>query len=237
MVASLSHLRKEDGLRDMGERLAEEVRGFVLDKAPFMGHPTRPRGRLSFVGYSMGSLVIRAALASRALSLFLPRLHAFLSLSSPHLGCPYSASGLIKTGMWALRTFMKVLDPKVRVLEELELKDAEHPTETTLYKLSQTPGLGLFRHVALVSAHRDKYVPAYSARVQVCREAGADFVHGPAVIDMAANLMSEVAPGAVAHLDLDHVFEGLSVNTVIGRAAHLSYLNSPGHKLAALYFL
>jgi len=222
MVSSANHFSKEDGIEIMGERLADEVRKFILEKMPEMGHPTRPRGRLSFIGYSLGSLVIRAALVSRSLKLFLPRLHALISLSSPHLGCPYSASGLIKTGMWALRKFMKV-----KVLEELELKDSPNPTDTYLYRLSVLPGLRYFKHLVLVSAHQDKYVPSYSARIQICSQAGSDFVQGPAVIDMAANLMSEVDPSRVIHVDLDNVFETVNMNTMIGRAAHLSYLTSP----------
>eukprot|EP00638_Chattonella_subsalsa_P019391 CAMPEP_0117886540 /NCGR_PEP_ID=MMETSP0950-20121206/20430_1 /TAXON_ID=44440 /ORGANISM="Chattonella subsalsa, Strain CCMP2191" /LENGTH=466 /DNA_ID=CAMNT_0005743905 /DNA_START=57 /DNA_END=1457 /DNA_ORIENTATION=- len=222
MVSAANHFSKEDGIEKMGERLAEEIRTFILDKVPEMGHPTKPCGRLSFIGYSMGSLVIRAALVSRSLSLFLPRLHSFISLSSPHLGCPYSASHVIKTGMWAIRKFMKI-----KVLEELELKDHEVPTETYLYRLSLMPGLRYFKHLVLVSAHQDKYVPSYSARIQICNQAGSDFVHGPAVIDMAANLMSEVDPSRVLHMDLDNVFESVNMNTMIGRAAHLSYLNSP----------
>jgi hypothetical protein len=44
------------------------------------------RPRLSFVGHSIGNLIIRSALTHPAMAPFLDRLHTFLSISGPHLG-------------------------------------------------------------------------------------------------------------------------------------------------------
>lgn len=49
--------------------------------------------RLSFIGFSMGGLVVRAALPF--LLQYHPFLYNYVSLSSPHLGCLLDSSYLI----------------------------------------------------------------------------------------------------------------------------------------------
>lgn len=61
------------------------------------------QGRLSFIGHSAGAVIIRAALTSPSLMPALGRLHMFVSLGSPHLGTVYGSSGLVRTGMWAMK--------------------------------------------------------------------------------------------------------------------------------------
>lgn len=54
--------------------------------------------RVSFVGHSLGNIIIRSALTRPQMRFLLPRLHTFLSLSGPHLGTLYNKSGLINMG-------------------------------------------------------------------------------------------------------------------------------------------
>ncbi|CAN0204753.1 unnamed protein product, partial [Hapterophycus canaliculatus] len=61
------------------------------------------QGRLSFIGHSAGAVIIRMALTSPSLAPALGRLHMFVSLGSPHLGTVYGASGIVRTGMWAMK--------------------------------------------------------------------------------------------------------------------------------------
>jgi pimeloyl-ACP methyl ester carboxylesterase len=49
--------RTDDDIMVMGQRLANEVKGYINEWVPEKG-----LGRLSFVGHSMGGLIIRAAL-------------------------------------------------------------------------------------------------------------------------------------------------------------------------------
>ncbi|KAJ1412490.1 hypothetical protein B484DRAFT_317224, partial [Ochromonadaceae sp. CCMP2298] len=58
--------------------------------------------RVSFLGHSMGGLVVRCALQEVCLRPLLPRLHAYVSLATPHLGQLFPDSQLVNTGMWAL---------------------------------------------------------------------------------------------------------------------------------------
>lgn len=75
----------------MGDRLVTEILYYVdtvgLNPA-----------RISFVGHSLGNVIIRAALAKPKMKPLLGRLHTFLSLVGPHLGTLYNSSGLVNMG-------------------------------------------------------------------------------------------------------------------------------------------
>lgn len=58
--------------------------------------------RLSFVGHSLGNIIVRAAIGRPQLKHLLPRLYTFLSLSGPHLGTLYNNSGLVNMGMYLM---------------------------------------------------------------------------------------------------------------------------------------
>ncbi len=68
--------------------LAREPR--VLKDASF--------GRISFIGHSVGGLIIRKCLESELLKPLLCKLHLYISLASPHLGTLYADSQLVSTG-------------------------------------------------------------------------------------------------------------------------------------------
>lgn len=82
----------------MGDRLVTEILYYVdtvgLNPA-----------RISFVGHSLGNVIIRAALAKPRMKPLLGRLHTFLSLVGPHLGTLYNSSGLVNMG--ALRACLE----------------------------------------------------------------------------------------------------------------------------------
>ena len=54
--------------------------------------------RISFVAHSLGTIIVRSALARPQMRPLLPRLYTFLSLSGPHLGTLYNTSGLVNMG-------------------------------------------------------------------------------------------------------------------------------------------
>lgn len=54
--------------------------------------------RISFVAHSLGTIIVRSALARPQMRPLLSRLHTFLSLSGPHLGTLYNTSGLVNMG-------------------------------------------------------------------------------------------------------------------------------------------
>ena len=52
----------------------------------------------SFVGHSLGTIIIRNAVSHSSLFQYRNRLHTFLSLSGPHLGMQFHTSNLVSTG-------------------------------------------------------------------------------------------------------------------------------------------
>lgn len=52
----------------------------------------------SFIGHSLGNIIIRSVLTRPRFRYYLNKLHTFLSLSGPHLGTLYNNSTLVSTG-------------------------------------------------------------------------------------------------------------------------------------------
>eukprot|EP00058_Branchiostoma_floridae_P024116 XP_002609606.1 hypothetical protein BRAFLDRAFT_87827 [Branchiostoma floridae] len=77
-------------------------------------------------------------------------------------------------GMWFMQKWKKSGS-----LLQLAFKDHPDPRHTFLYRLSQKPGLALFKNVLLVGSVQDRYVPFHSARIEMCKSAVKDkqFVH------------------------------------------------------------
>lgn len=69
-----------------------EVKSYIKEWCP-----NNSLGRLSFVGHSLGGIIIRAALPH--LNEFRQKMYTFLSLSSPHLGYMYNCSKVVDAGI------------------------------------------------------------------------------------------------------------------------------------------
>ncbi|XP_052686477.1 protein FAM135B-like isoform X6 [Crassostrea angulata] len=212
--------RNQDTFADfdlMTDRLANEINSFI---ELYGFTPTR----VSFVGHSLGNLIIRSVITLPKLSHLIPKLYTFLSLSGPHLGTLYNNSGLVNMGMWFMQKWKKSGS-----LLQLSLKDHQDPRQTFLYKLSQKQGLELFRHVLLVGSSQDRYVPYHSSRIEMCKSAQRDSsVMGAIYSEMVANILTPVVNSPRCKLVRYDVFHALpnTANTIIGRAAHIAVLDS-----------
>ncbi|XP_077498577.1 uncharacterized protein LOC144109632 [Amblyomma americanum] len=85
---------KEDTFLDfdtLGERLATEIVDHIKK------HERKP-ARISFIGFSLGNVIIRAALTKAQLQPLLGCMHTFLSLSGPHMGTVFNPSLVINMG-------------------------------------------------------------------------------------------------------------------------------------------
>ncbi|KAG1694152.1 Protein FAM135A [Nymphon striatum] len=91
--------------------------------------------RISFIGHSLGNIIIRSALAKPEMKPYLIRMYSFLSLSGPHLGTLYNSSGLVNMGMWFMQKWKKSGS-----LLQLAMKDSIDIRQSFLYKLSQKSG-------------------------------------------------------------------------------------------------
>ncbi len=90
----------EGNIFDMGYKLAQEVHQFIRESCP-----GNNLGRLTFIGHSLGGLIIRASLPY--LEKFKDKMHGYLSLCSPHLGYMYKSSKIFNAGMWILKKWRK----------------------------------------------------------------------------------------------------------------------------------
>ncbi|CAH8663688.1 unnamed protein product [Schistosoma rodhaini] len=150
------------GFDMMSEKLVNEIANYIdeMDEKP---------KRISFIGHSMGCIIIRAALLNSRMEPYLSKLHTFLSLSGPHLGTVYNSSGLINMGIWVMQKIKKS-----ESLSQLRMRDDPDLRNTYLYRLSTSPGLDLFRYVLLVGSPQDRYVPYHSTRIELCKAAIKD---------------------------------------------------------------
>ncbi|KAM8766436.1 protein FAM135B isoform 2-T4 [Acanthopagrus schlegelii] len=180
-------------------------------------------GRISFIGHSLGNVIIRSVLTRPRFRCYLPKLHTFLSLSGPHLGTLYNNSTLVSTGLWLMQKLKKSGS-----LLQLTFRDHVDPRKTFLYLLSQKPGLQFFKNVVLVASPQDRYVPFHSARIEMCKTALKDRTTGPVYTEMINNLLQPLVEAKECRLIRQNVFHALpnTANTLIGRAAHIAVLDS-----------
>lgn len=149
----------EGDIMEMGERLATEVKQYILSFCP-----ASCLNRISFIGHSLGGLIIRASLPH--LAEYSSKFYTYISLSSPHLGYMYNSNKLFDAGMWVLKKWRKS-----KCLTQLSMSDEDKVEDTCLFRLAQLPGLEWFKNIALVCSFQDQYVPFDSARIQICKQA------------------------------------------------------------------
>ena len=68
----------EGDIRNMGKNLAKEVEEFVKDYCPGSA-----LGRISFIGYSLGGIIIRACLPH--LKQYRSKFHTYMTMATPHI--------------------------------------------------------------------------------------------------------------------------------------------------------
>ncbi len=100
LCATANETDTDGNIYDMGYRLAQEVHQYIRESCP-----GNQLGRISFIGHSLGGLIIRAALPY--LDKLKDKMHGYLSICSPHLGYMYKSSKLINAGMWVIKKWKK----------------------------------------------------------------------------------------------------------------------------------
>ncbi|XP_034503716.1 protein FAM135A isoform X3 [Ailuropoda melanoleuca] len=179
--------------------------------------------KISFIGHSLGNLIIRSVLTRPRFRYYLNKLHTFLSLSGPHLGTLYNSSALVNTGLWFMQKWKKSGS-----LLQLTCRDHSDPRQTFLYKLSNKAGLHYFKNVVLVGSLQDRYVPYHSARIEMCKTALKDKQSGQIYSEMIHNLLRPVLQSKECNLVRYNVINALpnTADSLIGRAAHIAVLDS-----------
>ena len=196
----------------MTDRLVGEILEFVNDM------PTPPN-KVSFIGHSLGNIIIRSLVTRPELAGLQQKLHLFLSICGPHLGTRYQ-NGIVSMGMWAVRKWYNS-----KSLLQLSLKDAPNPRDSFLYHLSEAPSFEYFRHIVLLSSPQDKYVPYHSALIAASTQDGS--LQSSLSLEMMQNILTPLREGKVnlVRISVDHSLPS-SANSVIGRAAHIAMLDN-----------
>ena len=208
IFSSSANEGQTDGdIETMGARLAMELKDFISQHS----NSFSIINRISFVGHSLGGLIIRAAIP--LLSDYQEKLHVYISLSTPHLGI---SNKLIEGGVAFLRLFKKA-----ELLEQLTLKDSVYLHDSFLYRLSNIPSFNWFRRIILVGSWQDQYAPLSTA--SICPAAD-----DRNALTLAKNIRRNIGTDHVITVDVDFDIEdGSSLDSVIGRAAHIKFLESP----------
>ena len=196
----------------MTDRLLEEVLTHVREMAA-------PPDKVSFIGHSLGSIIVRSLITRPEFASLHPKLHLYFSICGPHLGTKYQ-NGIVSVGMWAVRKWYNS-----KSLLQLSLKDAPTPTDSFLYHLSESPSLEGFRHVVLMTSPQDKYVPYHSAKIS-CLGNDSSF-QSDVTLRMMQNVLEPLRQARVnlVRISVDHSIP-TSANSVIGRAAHIAMLDN-----------
>lgn len=134
---------------------------------------------ISFIGYSLGGVVVRAALLH--LEIFKFNMNTFISLSCPHIGHVEHGNTLAKVGMLAMNTIWHS-----NVIDDLFLRDNKNKRLTYLYSLSCHSGLSWFKNITLYGSTDDGYVSSNSALIS--RNPGFCKPNEDIIEEMANNL-------------------------------------------------
>lgn len=211
MVSTSNEDNTDGDLHEMGIRLAQEVVNHIADWCPGSA-----LSRISFVGYSIGGIIIRAAIPH--LQDYHSKLYTFLSLSSAHMGFMDQQSPLFNSTLYLLTKWKKCL-----LLEQLALRDAPELKDTYLAKLCKTRGLEHFQWVALVSSQQDNYSPCKSSRIEM-DPAWEKSRSTEVYASMVRSLWEPIRPERVvrirAHFDLPEK----NIDAMIGRVAHIRFI-------------
>ncbi|GAV70115.1 DUF676 domain-containing protein/DUF3657 domain-containing protein [Cephalotus follicularis] len=215
---------------EMGLRLAEEVVSFIKKKMVKVSRSGSLRDiKLSFVGHSIGNIIIRTALAESSMEPYLRYLHTYVSLSGPHLGYLYSSNSLFNSGLWLLKKLKNT-----QCIHQLTFTDDPDLRNTFFYKLCKQKTLENFKHIILLSSPQDGYVPYHSARIESCQAASWDNTKkGKVFMEMLNDCLDQIRAPSAGHrlfmrcdVNFDMSSYGRNLNTFIGRAAHIEFLET-----------
>ncbi|KAL0355977.1 UNVERIFIED_CONTAM: hypothetical protein Sradi_4044600 [Sesamum radiatum] len=230
LMSEANEEKTSGDFRDMGRRLAQEVVSFVKKKMDKVSRSGVLKAiKLSFVGHSIGNIILRTALTESIMEPYLRYLHTYLSVSGPHLGYLYSSNSLFNGGLWVLKKLKNT-----QCIHQLTFTDDPDLRNTFLYKLAKQKTLENFRNVILLSSPQDGYVPYHSARLEMCPASSGDHSKkGKVFLEMLNECLDQIRARSVEHrvfmrcdVNFDVTLQGKNLNTIIGRAAHIEFLET-----------
>lgn len=211
-IARCNEERTTEDIATLGINFAKEVEKILTVDAENDSIDT-----ISFVGHSLGGLIIRAALPY--LSQFKNHFRTYMTFSSPHLGVSAGDSKLVETGFSILTSWKQFTS-----LKQMGLKDNDDYTKTFLYQLSKSEGLNWFSEIILVSSPQDTYSPYDSSRIQLSKVNSSSKASSMTYGGMVENITNRLNKHKVRRVDVCMKFHKSSLDTFIGRAAHIALI-------------
>ncbi|XP_043719208.1 protein FAM135A-like isoform X2 [Telopea speciosissima] len=230
LMSAVNEEKTSGDFREMGSRLAEEVTSFLKKKIDRMSRSEGFRNiKLSFVGHSIGNIIIRTALTELVMEPFLKYLYTYLSMSGPHLGYLYCPNSLFNSGLWLLKKLKGS-----QCIHQLTFTDDSDLQNTFFYKLCKRNTLENFKNIILLSSPQDGYVPYHSARIELCHASLWDYSKkGKIFMEMLSNCLDQIcSPSSERRtfmrcdVNFDTSSHGKNLDTFIGRAAHIEFLET-----------
>lgn len=193
-----------ESIEQLGLRFSIEVRENIKNL------PLNSILEISFIGHSLGGLIVRAALPN--LKDFSKNLKTYVSLSTPHLGS-CSNRFLVSTGLKMLCRFKNN-----QSIREMNLSDENN----YLQKLNKMNDLGSFQNVILVGNCEDGYVPWESALVMIDYES----VNKELTKSMAESFYRQFKNTNIVKMRvyIPNLAKGMDV--FLGRQAHVEILEN-----------
>ncbi|KZV39666.1 hypothetical protein F511_22691 [Dorcoceras hygrometricum] len=230
LMSEINEEKTSGDFREMGQRLAQEVVSFIKKKMDKVSRSGVLRTiKLSFVGHSIGNIILRTALSESIMEPYLRYLHTYLSVSGPHLGYLYSSNSLFNGGLWLLKKLKGT-----QCIHQLTFTDDPDLQNTFLYKLSKQKTLEYFKNIILLSSPQDGYVPYHSARIEMCPASSGDYSKkGKIFLEMLNDCLDQIRAPSSEHrvfmrcdVNFEMSLQGRNLNTIIGRAAHIEFLET-----------
>lgn len=217
LLSNSNKEKKEASILQMGKNLAQEIIDYINTKSKMLNI-----AKISFIGHSLGGIVIRASLFH--LRSFKNKMMTFISLSSPHLGCQINNSVLVGFGMTMLKIFKKS-----KVLSELDISDQKDYKKSVLFRLSKCRGFGWFKNHVFISCRQDTFVKFESARIQITSDVVGKGEKSRIYREMTKNIFESVKNDKIVRLSIDVRSNKKNFAWMLGQAPHLELLES--HKI------
>ncbi len=203
-LSEINEDKTNESIERMGVRFAQEVVSYLEH------YVTDQDIKISFIGHSLGGLIVRAAM---------PYLHSYsgcfqtyVSLATPHLGA-------VGDKFW-VNTGMKLLSrvKNNQSLREMALEDEEG----YLLKLSASEGLGWFKNIILVANYDDGYTPYESAKILYNSRNKSKAINGTLAKNIYERLNARNIVKICVHIP--NLAKGFDV--LVGRQAHVEILEN-----------
>lgn len=171
---------------------------------------------LSFIGFSMGGLIIRACLP------YLPecsdRLGFLMTFNTPHLGVSFKTTSMSDIGLWIINKFVK----RDSSIKQIAMGDKKDLRDCYLYLLSKSEYMGLFKYVILVGSQGDSYVKSDSCFAFADKIIKSESIDNKVVFEeMIDNMWKKLMCKEVIRVHVPFKDFAKDIESMIGKKSHI----------------